>query len=39
VSEFIVTAAIKCVPTGEKFDIRALKPQAASAISDRLEAP
>src|SRR3954451_19079725 len=33
VSDFIMAIAIKRVPIGEKFDIRALKPQTTSAIS------
>jgi hypothetical protein len=33
VSDFIASAAIKRVPIGAKFDIRAPKPQTNSAIS------
>jgi len=33
VSGFIMPAAIKRVPIGVKFDIRALEPQTTSAIS------
>jgi hypothetical protein len=33
VSDFIMPISIKRVPIGEKFDIRALKPQTTSAIS------
>ena len=38
VSDFIAPAAIKCVPIGAKFDIRALKPQNDISYFDRLEA-
>jgi hypothetical protein len=37
VSDFITPAAIKRVPTAEKFDIRALKAMSGIQNSDRLE--